>query len=189
MENLPKDYFLDIDDELLNFLEKQGEDCIRELHQSNMVNKENSYKLLNILIVGIGSSFLLLAQKQPPIFLSAGMATFTLCWALCAIYLVFCGLSIQIRGLVSSSPHLLYTEAYKAISQEDFDYLKGKGFSGECNRTALLRRYRLNNLCKTSAELRVVNAKISSHLKRARIATVLAPVLSMLVSAVTYHCF
>ncbi|WP_350355596.1 hypothetical protein [Serratia symbiotica] len=63
MKNLPKDYFLDADDELVEFLESQGEACIKEIYQSNTVNKENGYKLLSILIVGIGSSFLLLTQR------------------------------------------------------------------------------------------------------------------------------
>ncbi|WP_255413491.1 hypothetical protein [Citrobacter sp. CRE-46] len=40
MNNLPDDYFLDADDELVAFLEKQGEDCIREIHQSNALNKD-----------------------------------------------------------------------------------------------------------------------------------------------------
>ncbi|SWD51557.1 Uncharacterised protein [Klebsiella pneumoniae] len=68
MSDLPDDYFLDADDELVDFLEKQGEDCIREITQSNSLNKENGYKLLSILIVGIGSSFLLLTQKDHPDF-------------------------------------------------------------------------------------------------------------------------
>lgn len=60
MRELPKDYFLGVDDELVDYLEKQGEETIREIHLSNKTNVENGYKLLNILIVGIGSSFLLL---------------------------------------------------------------------------------------------------------------------------------
>ncbi|STM23654.1 Uncharacterised protein [Escherichia coli] len=63
MRELPKDYFLGVDDELVDYLEKQGEETIREIHLSNKTNVENGYKLLNIQIVGIGSSFLLLTQK------------------------------------------------------------------------------------------------------------------------------
>ena len=64
MRELPKDYFLGVDDELVDYLEKQGEETIREIHLSNKTNVENGYKLLNIQIVGIGSSFLLLTQKN-----------------------------------------------------------------------------------------------------------------------------
>lgn len=63
MRELPDDYFIDADDKLVDFMEKQGEDCIREIYQSNQTNKENGYSLLSILIVGIGSSFLLLTQN------------------------------------------------------------------------------------------------------------------------------
>ncbi|EKZ9127077.1 TPA: hypothetical protein OCM67_003874, partial [Escherichia coli] len=55
MRELPKDYFLGVDDELVDYLEKQGEETIREIHLSNKTNVENGYKLLNIQIVGIGS--------------------------------------------------------------------------------------------------------------------------------------
>ncbi len=48
MNNLPDDYFLYAHDELVAFLEKQGEDCIREIHQSNALNKENGQNLLII---------------------------------------------------------------------------------------------------------------------------------------------
>ncbi|VTP69627.1 Uncharacterised protein [Leclercia adecarboxylata] len=72
MKELPKDYFLGVDDELVDYLEKQGEETIREIHLSNKINVENGYKLLNIQIVGIGSSFLLLTQKANFDFSSCG---------------------------------------------------------------------------------------------------------------------
>lgn len=79
MTNLPDDYFLDADDELVDFLEKQGEESIKETYQSNTTNIENGYKLLNIQIVGIGSSFLLLTQKTSWDYLTAGLAVFIFC--------------------------------------------------------------------------------------------------------------
>lgn len=42
MRELPKDYFLGVDDELVDYLEKQGEDTIREIHLS----KEGANKFL-----------------------------------------------------------------------------------------------------------------------------------------------
>ncbi|HGT6167536.1 hypothetical protein RCU78_12270 [Escherichia marmotae] len=102
MRELPKDYFLGVDDELVDYLEKQGEETIREIHLSNKTNVENGYKLLNIQIVGIGSSFLLLTQKTNFDFLTAGITTFTLLWTWCAIYLVCTGLSVKVRGLINA---------------------------------------------------------------------------------------
>lgn len=39
MTNLPYEYFLGADDDLVDFLEKQGEECIKEIEQSNAINK------------------------------------------------------------------------------------------------------------------------------------------------------
>ncbi|MBH3044778.1 hypothetical protein FHU12_5325 [Serratia marcescens] len=186
MKNLPNDYFLDADDELVDFLEAQGEACIKDIYQSNAVNKENGYKLLSILIVGIGSSFLLLTQRPNIDFLSAGLAVFILYWSLCAIYLVTQVLTVHMRGLVYASPEQLYTEKYKAINQQHFDYFKSNGFSGECNRLSVMRRYRLHALCLTANELASDNKKIRERLTWARMATIITPACALFISALTY---
>lgn len=186
MKNLPKDYFLDADDELVDFLEAQGEACIKDIYQSNTVNKENGYKLLSILIVGIGSSFLLLTQRPNIDFLSAGLAVFILYWSLCAIYLVTQVLTVHMRGLVYASPELLYTQKYKAINQQHFDYFKSNGFSGECSRLSVMRRYRLHALCLTANELASDNKKIRERLTWARMATIITPACALFISALTY---
>lgn len=90
MKDLPDDHFLDADDDLVAFLEKQGEDCIREIHQSNALNKENGQKLLSILIAGIGSSFLLLTQRTDLDYLTAGISMFfsllgVVCYLSCSV--------------------------------------------------------------------------------------------------------
>ncbi|HAT2283657.1 TPA: hypothetical protein I8190_000337 [Citrobacter freundii] len=189
MINIPDDYFLDADDELVDFLEKQGEDCIREIYQSNSVNKENGYKLLSILIVGIGSSFLLLTQKTPIDFLSAGIAAFTVYWSICAIYLVINVLTVHTYGLISTSPAALYTKGYKEISEADFKSFRERGFTGKNDRLSVMRRYRLKALCVTADELLRVNETIRTRLKKARMATILAPLYAIIVSAITYPFF
>lgn len=88
MDENPVEYFFNADDDLVDYLERQGEDAIREIQASNKTNIENGYKLLSIQIVGIGSSFLLLTQKTDFDFLAFGIATFTVLWTWCAIYLV-----------------------------------------------------------------------------------------------------
>lgn len=186
MDNLPDEYFLDIDDKMLDFLEKQGEDCIREIYQSNMTNKDSGQKLLSILIVGIGSAFLLLTQDKYPMFLSAGIGVFTVYWAFCAMYLVLTVLSVKTRRLVSSPPSLLYTETYKTISPTDFEFFKTKGFTGEDDTLRVLRRYRLLELCSTTSEMVKLNGEMSKQLNRARIGTILTPVFAILISAITY---
>lgn len=189
MKNLPDDYFLDTEDELVEFLETQGEACIKEIYQSNTVNKENGYKLLSILIVGIGSSFLLLTQRPNLDFLSAGLVFFITWWSLCAIYLVTRVVKVHMHGLIHASPDLLYTESYKYINQESFDYLKSKGLKGKCNRLSVMRRYRLHVLCQTANEMNRDNERIRTSLTRARMATIITPICAILISALTYLFF
>lgn len=186
MSDLPDDYFLDADDELVDFLEKQGEDCIREITQSNSLNKENGYKLLSILIVGVGSSFLLLTQKDHPDFLNAGVAIFTLYWTLCAVYLVLRVLSVQTRALISTSPDVLYTRVYKTITGSDYETLRANGYIGGDSALSVMRRYRLKNLCQTASELQEANIQLRTRLTRVRLASILTPALSITVSALVY---
>jgi hypothetical protein len=189
MENLPTNYFLDADDDLVEFLEAQGEACIKDVYQSNAVNKENGYKLLSILIVGIGSSFLLLTQRPNLDFLSAGLIVFIAYWSWSAVYLVTRVLTVHMHGLVYAPPDFLYTKIYKNISQVQFDELKRDGFAGECNRLSVMRRYRLHTLCLTANELISDNEKIRTKLAKARLITIITPACAIFISAVTYYFF
>ncbi|HGT5202299.1 TPA: hypothetical protein ACM37D_002362 [Escherichia coli] len=143
MTNLPYDYFLSADDKLVEFLERQGEECIKEIEQSNTINRENGYKLLGILIVGIGSSFLLLTQNNQPFFMSLGIGVFMLYWAACAIYLVTGVLSVQVRALLNSAPADLYTKLYKSLDHEHYEELASRGFTADRNPVSVIRRIRL----------------------------------------------
>lgn len=186
MEFITGEYFLDADDELVEYLERQGEESIKETLQSNTINIENGYKLLNIQIVGIGSSFLLLTQKTSWDYLAVGIAAFTFLWTWCAIYLVCSGLSVNVRALISAPPNDLYTSTFKSIDSEDHQWFRGKGYNGPNKTLPIIRRYRLVNLCETSKEMLALNIKIRTHLDRARIMTILAPVISILASAIAF---
>ncbi|MBA3230120.1 hypothetical protein CBX45_016865 [Salmonella bongori serovar 48:z81:-] len=189
MKHIPDDYFLTIDDDLLAYLEKQGEDCIRELQQSNTINKENGYKLLSILIVGIGSSFMFLTQRHRFDFMSAGITVFTVYWTICAIYLVLKILAVRQRGMIATSPELLYHQGYKEITNDDFEDFKRRGFSGEPSTLGVMRRYRLKGICTTADELSKVNSLLGTALTRVRIAVIITPVCAIVVSTLTYLFF
>lgn len=180
------DYFLDVDDDMLNYLETQVTECIGETKQSNSVNKENAQKLLSILIVGIGSSFLLLTQEKYPFFLTVGIGVFTLYWAYCAMFLVMTVMSGRFRKLAFAPPNLLYTMHYKNISSEDFKHFKIKGFKYGDDKLGVLRRIRLIELCEISHEMIRQNVTMGKHLNRARIGAILAPVCAIAVSVITY---
>ncbi|ERM14385.1 hypothetical protein L585_08675 [Pantoea ananatis BRT175] len=183
------DHFLDIDDDMLNFLEKQGEDTIRDIHLSNLANKESGQKLLSLLIVGIGSSFLLLTQNRSESFLIAGLAVFTLYWSFCAAYLIFQVLSVKQRALATSSPYALYHVGYKNFNKVDYDSFSAKGFKAERNELNILRRYRLFELEEIAQDYLRENLRVGLALERARIMTILTPICALIISVLTYLFF
>ncbi|WP_080206321.1 hypothetical protein [Salmonella enterica] len=189
MKNLSDDYFLDADDDLVDFLEKQGEDCIREIHQSSALNKENGQKLLTILIAGVGSSFLLLTQRTGFDYLTAGMSVFLVYWAMCAAYLVRRVLVVSSRALASSTPYVLYHEGYKGFTEGDYSGFESKGFSAKHFTLNVLRRYRLADLTRMAEMSKQENARIGRELERVRIATILTPVCAIIISALIYLFF
>ncbi|HCR1141783.1 TPA: hypothetical protein OMU28_004055 [Klebsiella aerogenes] len=189
MKDLPDDHFLDADDELVDFLEKQGEESIRETYRSNTMNIENGYKLLNIQIVGIGSAFLLLTQKTEWDFLAVGIAAFTFLWPWSAIYLVHTGLSVKLRALTNSPPDALYTKTYKNISKGSYEALRNMGYTGKKEVFPVIRRFRLNSLVETSQELISINMMLRRSLDKARMATILAPVIALIASAIAYRVY
>ncbi|UVW54667.1 hypothetical protein NYO12_10080 [Klebsiella variicola] len=184
MASIPHDYFIGADDKLVDFLEKQGEECIREIEKSNSVNKENGYKLLSILIVGIGSAFLLLTQNNQPYFITLGIGMFILYWAACAIYLVTGVLRVQVYALISSPPADLYPQHYKAFGPENYDELAERGFHSERTPISVIRRIRLANLHETAEELIEINGRVRKQLSRARIAVIIAPVFTLAIATV-----
>jgi hypothetical protein len=189
MKDLPDDYFLDADDELVDFLEKQGEDCIREIHQSNALNKENGQRLLSILIAGIGSSFLLLTQRSELDYLTAGISVFLVYWALCAVYLVRRVLTVRLRALASSTPYSLYHDGYKGFGEIDYACFESNGFSANRSTLNILRRYRLADLTRMADMGKSENARIGRELERVRIATILTPACALAISVLIYLFF
>lgn len=186
MNEIPKEYFLSADDDLVDYLEKQGEESLKETLKSNATNIENGYKLLSIQIVGIGSAFLLLTQKTSWDFLAVGIAVFTFLWTWCAIYLVCSGLSVKLRAQTFSPPDCLYTEKYKHINDNHYQAFESVGYKGDRNVLSVIRRYHLVDLSDTSRELLELNHHLRTSLDRARILTILTPVVSIIASAITF---
>ncbi|MBD8180172.1 hypothetical protein IFU25_00500 [Pantoea agglomerans] len=180
------DHFLDIDDDMLNFLEKHGEETVREIHLSNLANKESGQKLLSLLIVGIGSSFLLLTQNRPEKFLTAGLGVFTLYWSLCAAYLIVRVLNVRQRALATSPPGALYHAGYKNFNQGDYERFREKGFKAEPTELNIMRRYRLFELEEIARDYLRENLRVGLALERVRIATILTPICAFIISTLTY---
>lgn len=187
MNNLPDEYFMSVDDDMLAYLEKQGEECIRDLQRSNDVNKDNAQKLLSILIVGIGSAFLLLTQHQNSFYVFAGVCAFTIYWSLCAAYLVYKVMFGRIRKLNSASPQDLYSDYYKTINDRDYEELSNQhGYEGSRNALSVLRRSRLVNMSEIVDELSAENSRISTSLNLVRLASILTPLCALAISTIAY---
>ncbi|MDH6632505.1 UNVERIFIED_ORG: energy-converting hydrogenase Eha subunit E [Lelliottia amnigena] len=185
-EVITGEHFLDIDDEMLTFLERHGEECIKGINESTNINKENAYKLLSILIVGIGSSFVFLTQNKPPMFLAVGLVTFVAYWSVCAMVLVKKVLSVRERVLISASPYDLYHKDWKGFNDKDYEYFESHGFSAERTTLGILRRYRLREMTDIAKLHQIENARISKELERVRIYTILTPVIALSLSGFAY---
>lgn len=180
----PEWHFFDADDDLVDYLEKHGEQSIKDIQQSTFINKENGQKLFNLLIAGIGSSLFLLTQRQHMDFISDGLALFVVFWSLCAIYTLLRVLSPRERGSVSSTPYGIYHEGCKRF---DYEFIsKEKGFTGTRNKLSIIRRANLENLTKLANEGLRENMRVSSELKRVRIAAIITPICVLAVSGLVY---
>lgn len=182
MSELPKDYFLDIDDEMLEYLEKNAEGCIQEMNDSNNKNKENGYKLLNLLMVGIGSSFLLLTKEREINYFSVCLFVFMMLWIFSAGYLVLCVLKVHKRGTIKTSPDFLYTPEFKALKDDGGFYkdLQENGFHSCEKLIDVIRRRRLMDLCENIDKLESINNAMGKRLTGVTIFSVAAPVISFL---------
>jgi hypothetical protein len=183
---ISSDHFIDVDDSLLEFLEIQGEKAVDEIYQSNKTNQANGYRLLNILIIGIGSSFLLFTRFNVSIYMSAAIMLFFLGWSACSFYLALNVLRAKKRFTVNTPPNLLYNENYKGLDEKDYQDLEKKGYSGNRTPLSILRRYRLKGLSDTSNQMLIMNSEIGKSLNRVIIACILTPIASILVSAIFY---
>lgn len=185
-KELTGEHFLDVDDEMLSFLERHGEECIKGINESTNINKENAYKLLSILIVGIGSSFLFLTQNKPPLFLAVGLVIFISYWSVCAMVLAKKVLSVRRRILSAASPYDLYHEGWKGFGDQEYEYFESKGFSAKRTTLGILRRYRLREMTDIAKLHQIENERISKELERVRIYTILTPVIALSLSGFAY---
>ena len=114
MNDISNDYFLDIDDDLLAFLEKQADKAIEDITQSNEKNRERAYRLLNLLLVGVGSSIMLVLTHINAITLLLAIAVLLLGtgWVI-ALYFIVDTLTTKCKPVQGNSPEAYYTEEYR----------------------------------------------------------------------------
>lgn len=172
MKQIEDDYFLDVDDKMLDYLELESSKCVESVNQSIFSNKENSYKLLNLLIVGVGASFLLITQSDKVDFFTMLLLIFCTGWTICLVLLaVFC-LKTSKKLILSNSPLDLYSEYYKT--------------SKDYNKLSILRRYKLSTTEDVINNLVEENARIARWLDRVIILSVITPITSIIFSFLLY---
>ena len=172
MKQIENDYFLDVDDKMLDYLELESSKCVESINQSIFSNKENSYKLLNLLIVGVGASFLLITQSDKVDFFTMLLLIFCTGWTICLVLLaVFC-LKPKKKPILGNSPLDLYSEYYKKL--EDY------------NKLSILRRYKLSTTEDVINDLTDENNRIARCLSGVIILAVITPIASIIFSFVLH---
>lgn len=172
MKQIEDDYFLDVDDKMLEYLELESAKCVDSIEQSISINKENSYKLLSLLIVGVGASFLLITQSDKVDFFTLLLLIFCTGWTICLVLLaVFC-LKPKKKPILGNSPLGLYSEHYKKL--EDY------------NKLSILRRYNLSTTEDVINDLTDENNRIARRLSGVIILAVITPIASIIFSFVLH---
>ncbi|MBR0574176.1 MULTISPECIES: hypothetical protein [Pasteurellaceae] len=168
--NIPDDYFLDTDDGMLEYLEKQGKDSLKGIQQSNEKNKERAYKLLNYLILGIGGIALLLINKgkeiHPIILVNAILLMGG--WTISALILTQHIILSKKRPIVANMPQNLYNGSFKE--------------SDDKNKLDILRRYELHNINQSIKCLLDINATYRKFTDTAIIMAISLPVSLALIT-------
>ncbi|TCK01925.1 hypothetical protein EV694_0566 [Volucribacter psittacicida] len=175
--NLPDDYFLDTDDEMLAYLESQAKQSIEEIQKSNEQNREKAYRLLNYLIAGIGGLILILLNHIQNIHILLILASIALMtgWAISSIMLLFYVILSKKRPLTTNMPQNLYNETFK--------------LSKESNKLTILRKYQLHNSNNYIAQLLKINSEYRRYTDNAIIIAFSTPVITLLIVAISLKCF
>lgn len=187
IENVENNYFIDIDDETLELLEQQGDKCMSEALDANKSLKEVAFKILNLLIIGIGGSFILLTQMAEPNYLTYGLLVFCVGWAVAAIYIVTSCVIRKDRPLSVSDPQTAYTPVYKELNNSDYDYFYSIGYKGKKEALPIFRRYRLGTLQVAIEEMLKINNDIGNSLNKSIIWAASIPAASAAVAFFFYN--
>lgn len=166
MMELSNDYFLEIDDDMLVYLEQQGNLCVDEVRQSNEVNRERANKLLSLLLAGVGSSVMfILSHYGSHSVLHWVFVMLVFGWS-AALVFVAMALSTHKKPIRGNSPERLYTTAYRDFGDSAL---------------AVLRRVELLNYTVLIDELMAVNQRLFKLIDRAIVTAIITPLIAILV--------
>lgn len=170
---IPEDYFLDTDDDMLAYLENKATSSIEEAQKSNETNREKGYRLLNYLIAGIGGTAMILLNhsKDMPPSLIAGGLILIIGWSVTVLILLYKVVLSRGRHLIGNLPQNLYNETFKNNSKDS-------------GKLGILRRYELHNSNAYIIHLIKLNAEYRNYADKAIKLAVLTPVIAVIMMAI-----
>lgn len=177
---MDNEHFLKIDDEMLDFLEKQAEVLINDLNESRKRNKDKAIVLFNLLLSGSGGAFLLWSTNELPHYLGLAVLLISVLWGITAIYLLINSISLKMRPALGNSPGNLYLPLYQNFDEYQ-DWLKAKNIA-HLTPTGIMRRFELCNLNQTINDLAQDNKEQVQHMNRAMYIAAMIPLLGLLIA-------
>lgn len=178
MKEIPSDYFIDLDDEMLQFIEEQSEKSMKETITANNYIQNKADGLFKLLLMGVGSTFLLIMNNANlRVDARIGLSVLVFLWTAIACYLWWSTMKPSQRIGFWHTPRQLYSSFYKNEFEEYSVELSQIGLKNY-SRLDVLRRGSLPGQELMHTLLLERNTKRAKHLNLAMIASVSAPVIS-----------
>ena len=182
------DYFLDLDDKMLEYIEKESHFAIDELVTANNSNKRMAQYLFNLLLTGVGATFLLAINNiSLSINSKIALSLLMVLWGGIACYLWWYTIKPSQRVGLWHTPIDLYTSLYKSEFTEYTDYFESKIPKNKPSKLDVMRRYALVSNCKLHNNLTKRNTCKAKHLSYSMVATVLSPVVVSIGLAISVY--
>lgn len=168
--------YFNVDDEMLGHLESNSKEVILTYRQTYMLQKQNSEKLLLLLISGLSAVFVLtlnnLGRNGTWGAIETGFSLLVILWMACSYALLhFC-----IRGksipMVAASPDKLYFD--------DPNGPNGKISLGKLKRFSIFQYERMIK------DIEVTSKLLTKNLDRVRLAAALSPIISAIAAIIHY---
>lgn len=108
---IPRTYFFDAEDNLVDYLTNQAVECLKERVASYQLLREKAYKILSILISGSAASILLFINAAKSGEIAKINWGFLICfvgWSVCSIILTYGCIKSFGRETIYASPDTLY---------------------------------------------------------------------------------
>ncbi|AUZ05320.1 hypothetical protein ADP71_17950 [Vitreoscilla sp. C1] len=151
--SFPDDYFTDINDEILSYLEQQAHGAILESKEAISKVRDKGSKLVDILIVGIGAGLVFLLNGSQPDNFRIASCIFVLSWSGITAYIAHNLIKTKTKASAFNSPKALYSQSFKNNQAP--------------NKVKIMRQLELHNMSLTIDELNDLNKEVAEYLNKA----------------------